>query len=72
MQFTLIVPAIVETQCTGFIGAGEKMVRGKLWRAELRAGQVPTVRRDGQGVPLHDAPRHALELIKAVREALKA
>jgi hypothetical protein len=35
MSFQLIVPSIVETQCTGFFGAVEKRFRGSLYRIEF-------------------------------------
>lgn len=71
MQFTLIVPARVETALTGFVGAGARDYRGKSWRADLYAGEVPRLSCDGKPVSLESAPRHAIELARAALAAFQ-
>jgi hypothetical protein len=60
--FTLIMPTIIESQLTGFIGAAERTYRGKLWRASYHAGQAPVIYREGEAMTFAQAPRHARQL----------
>lgn len=69
MQFTLIVPPVLETRLTGFVGAGERSYRGRKWRVELRHGEYPSISCEGDAVALDRAPRHAIELAQAVLQA---
>jgi hypothetical protein len=39
-EYTLIVPAIAETQITGFRLAAEKTVRNTIWRIEYYANET--------------------------------
>lgn len=72
MQFTLIVPPSYEAALGLMIGAGEREVRGAKWRAELIPGELPRLSRNGAPVALDRAPRHALQLVRAVRQAFGA
>ena len=45
--FTLIVPSLAETTCTGLRMAGEKHIQGRLIRVELRPGRLQYIR-DGK------------------------
>jgi hypothetical protein len=40
MSYTLIVPAIAETQITGFRLAAEKTVRNTVWRIEYHSNET--------------------------------
>jgi len=46
--FNMIVPPIYETQITGFIGAAEKTIRGKVWRVEWWSGKPAKFLHDGK------------------------
>lgn len=71
MQFTLIVPPRVETALTGFVGAGSRDYRGKIWRADLYAGESVRLSCNGKPVSLESAPRHAIELARAALQAFQ-
>jgi hypothetical protein len=72
MQFRLIVPPAYESALGLMIGAGERDYRGKVWRAELWPGERPRLFKCGAPVALESAPRPALELIQATRQAFSA
>ena len=61
--FTAICPPTVETRLTGFIGAGERTIRGKVLRCEWWNGKTARLFRDGQPVDVDlskDASARAL------------
>lgn len=51
MSYTLIVPTIIETQLSGFIGAIEREHRGRKFRVEFH-GFAPTTRCTKDGKPI--------------------
>ena len=70
MQFTLIVPPAFEAQLGLMIGAGERTVRGTVWRVELWPGDMwPRIFKAGQRIPLARVPEHAAKLANAVNRA---
>jgi hypothetical protein len=58
----MIVPTILETQVTGFIGAAERVIRGKVWRVEWWSGQPAKF--------IHDGKERAWDDVKANRSAV--
>lgn len=72
MQFTLIVPPAFEARLGLMIGAGERVVRGKVWRAEIWPGEAPRLLRDGAPIEWAAAPDHARKLAVAVFQAFQA
>jgi hypothetical protein len=72
-EFILIVPTRVEASLTGFIGAGERQSRGKVWRAECRAGQPVRIFKEGEPVEWAAAPawarRFATDVLGTLRRA---
>lgn len=70
-MFKAIVPTVLETQLTGYVGAGEKVIRGKLWRVEYHApaGTPAIVTVDGgEPIAFADAPDHAKKLAGEVHD----
>lgn len=65
-SFTMIVPPAFETQVTGFIGAAERIVRGKVWRVEWWSGQPAKFIHDGKPRAWDDVKRNrsAVALMK--------
>jgi hypothetical protein len=57
MAYTLIVPTIIETQLSGFIGAIEREHRGRKFRVEFH-GYAPTTRctKDGKAIDWEKLP----------------
>jgi hypothetical protein len=51
MTYQLIVPNIIETQTSGFIGAIEREYRGRKFRVEFH-GYAPTTRCTKDGAPI--------------------
>ncbi|MES2295383.1 MAG: hypothetical protein V4527_18955 [Pseudomonadota bacterium] len=58
-EFTAIIPPIIQTQLTGFIGAGERTIRGVVWRVEWYFDRPAVFKRNGIEIGRADAGNHA-------------
>lgn len=71
-DFSLIVPTIAETQCTGFRIAAEKTIRRVEWRVEYWAmSPYPKVFRNGAKIELAAIPKHVVPLVMAAKAFLR-